>query len=85
MIDILHQLLKSTVIYLICWLEQLIEKSITVTRKKKDVRHKISSASETTQLDNQFHSVSVFADLKLFQQYSSIKQWTEDDWRVIVH
>ena len=85
MIDVLHQLLKSTVIYLIHWLEQLIEKSITVTRKKKDVRHKISNASETTQLNNQFCSVSVFADLKLFQQYSSVKQWTEDDWRVIIH
>ena len=48
MIDVLHQLFKSTVIYLIHWLEQLIEKSITVTRKKKDVRHKISNASEIT-------------------------------------
>ena len=85
MIDVLHQLLKSTVIYLIHWLEQLIEKSITVTRKKKDVRHKISSASEITQLDNQFCSVSAFTDLKLFQWYSSVKQWTEDDWRVIVY
>ena len=85
MINVLHQLLKNTVIYLIHWLEQLIEESITVTRKKKDVRHKISSASETTQLDNQFCSVSVFADLKLFQWYSSVKQWTEDDWRVIIH
>ena len=27
----------------------------------------------------------MFTDLKLFQWYSSVKQWTEDDWRVIIH
>ncbi len=82
---LLHQLLKGTVTYLVCWLKQLIKKSITVARKKKDIRHKISSASETTQLNHQFCSISAFAELKIFQRYSSIKQWTEVNWKAIVH
>jgi len=85
MIDVLHQLLKSTVTYLVHWLKQLIEKSITVARKKKDIRHKISSAPEATQLDHQFCSILTFAELKIFQRYSSIKQWTEADQKTIVH
>ncbi len=85
MIDVLHQLLKSTVTYLVHWLKQLIEKSITAARKQKDIRHKISSASETTQLDHQFCSISVFAELKIFQRYSSVKQWIKANWKTIVH
>jgi len=85
MIDVLHQLLKNTVTYLVHWLKQLIEKSITVTKKKKDIRHKISSAFEATQLNYQFCSILTFAELKIFQRYSSIKQWIKADWKAIVH
>ncbi len=84
MIDVLHQLLKGTVTYLVHWLKQLIEKSITVTKKKKDIRHKISSAPEVTQLDHQFHSILTFAELKIFQRYSSIKQWIRANQKIIV-
>jgi len=36
MIDILHQLLKDTVIYMLNWLDELIEKRIVASRKKKE-------------------------------------------------
>jgi hypothetical protein len=76
MIDVLHQLLKSTVTYLVHWLKQLIEKSITVARKKKDIRHKISSASEATQLDHQFCSISPLQNWR----FSEIQQHKTMNW-----
>jgi len=85
MIDVLHQLLKNTITYLVHWLKQLIEKSITAARKKKDIRHKISSASEATQLNHWFCSILAFAELKTFQRYSSVKQWIKADQKAIVH
>jgi len=39
MIGVLHQLLKKMITYMICWLKQLIEKSVLISKKKKKVRH----------------------------------------------
>lgn len=84
MIDILHQLLKGTVTYLVRWLAELIEESIVVSRKKKGVRYDVSSAPGAIQLDQRFRSIPLFTGMKTFQNYSSIKQWTGADRRAIV-
>ena len=85
MINVLHQLLKKTVTYLILWLELLIEESVSVRKKKKDVKDTVLNVSDMIQFDQQFHSVLIFSELKRFDKYSVIKQWTELNWKSIIH
>ena len=85
MINILHQLLKRTVTYLVLWLELLIEENVSVRRKKKDVRDTVLNVSDTIQFDQWFHFILVFSELKRFDKYSVIKQWTESDWKSVIH
>jgi hypothetical protein len=36
MIDVLHQLLKKMITYMVHWLEQLIEKSVLISKKEEE-------------------------------------------------
>jgi len=85
MIDILHQLLKDTIIYMLNWLDELIEKRIVASRKKKEYQLHINHAFDVAQLNEQFHNVSAFVELKIFTKYSIIKQWTTSNRKIMIH
>ena len=85
MIDILHQLLKDTVIYMLDWLDKLIEKRIVASRKKKKYQLHINHAFDVAQLNEWFHNVSAFIELKIFTKYSIIKQWTTSNRKIMIH
>ena len=84
MINVPHQLLKKTVTYLILWLELLIEESVLIRRKKKDVRNTVLSVFDMIQFNQWFCSVLIFSELKRHNKYSVIKQWTELNWKLVI-
>ncbi len=85
MIDILHQLLKDTVIYMLNWLDELIEKRIVASRKKKEYQLHINHAFDVAQLNERFCNVSAFVEFKIFTKYSIIKQWTTSNRKIVIH
>ncbi len=83
MIDILHQLLKDTVIYMLDWLDELIEKRIVAFRKKKEYQLHINHAFNVAQLNKRFRNVSAFVELKSLQSIASSNSerlWIERSW-----
>ncbi len=84
MIDILHQLLKDTVIYMLNWLNKLIEKRIVASRKKKEYQLHINHAFDVAQLNEWFHNVSAFVELKIFTKYNVIKQWITLNRKIMI-
>ncbi len=57
-------------------------------RLAKKRRHqgqlKLGQTSKLTQLDERFRAVPLFTDLKLFQYYSKVVQWTRNEQKGIV-
>ncbi len=84
-IDILHQLLKDTVIYMLDWLDELIEKKIVASRKKKEYQLHINYAFDVAQLNEWFCNVSAFVKLKMFTKYNVIKQCTTSNKKIMIH
>ncbi len=84
MIDILHQLLKDTVIYMLNWLNKLIEKRIVASRKKKEYQLHINHAFNVAQLNKWFCNVFAFIEFKIFTKYSVIKQWTTLNRKIMI-
>ena len=84
LVDILHQLLKGTVEHLLKWLGQTIADALPAARKSKGQKAKLKDASGMDQLDERFRAVPAFPDLKIYNQYSAVAQWTGKDRRSIV-
>ncbi len=84
MINVLHQLLKEIILYLMLWLSQIINESVCTSRRRKEIRLALNDASETAQLNQRFRVILSFKDMKKFVKYSMIKQWTDADWKSIV-
>ncbi len=84
MINMLHQLLKRIILYLMLWLSQIINKSVCTSQRRKEIRLALNDASETAQLNQRFHVILSFKEMKRFVKYSTIKQWTDADWKSIV-
>jgi hypothetical protein len=75
--DMLHQLLKGVLQYLIDWIKAHI--STTITRKRKrdgDGKIPLQDAGGTDQLDRRFRSVPQYPGLKVFSNFTCVKQWT---------
>ncbi len=85
MINILHQLLKDTVIYMLNWLDELIEKRIVASRKKKEYQLHINHAFNVAQLNKRFCNVFAFVELKIFTKYNIIKQWMTSNRKIVIH
>ncbi len=85
MINILHQLLKDTVIYMLDWLDKLIEKRIIAFRKKKEYQLHINYAFNVTQLNKWFYNVFAFIEFKIFTKYNIIKQWMTLNKRIMIY
>ncbi len=45
---------------------------------------KLGQTSKLTQLDERFRVVPLFTDLKLFQHYSKVVQWTKNEQKAMV-
>jgi len=84
MINVLHQLLKRIISYLMLWLSQIINKSLYTSWRRKKIRLALNDASETIQLNQRFRVISSFKDMKRFVKYNTIKQWTDADQKLIV-
>jgi hypothetical protein len=85
MINMLHQLLKKIILYLMLWLSQIINKNVYTSQRRKEIRLALNDASETAQLNQRFRVISSFKDMKRFVKYSMIKQWTDANWKSIVY
>ncbi len=85
MINMLHQLLKKIILYLMLWFSQIINESVYTSQKRKEIRLALNDASETAQLNQRFCIISSFKDMKRFVKYSTIKQWIDADWKSIVY
>ncbi len=84
MINVLHQLLKRIISYLMLWLSQIINESVCTSQRRKEIRLALNDASETAQLNQRFRVILSFKDMKRFVKYSTIKQWIDADWKSIV-
>ncbi len=85
MINVLHQLLKKIILYLMLWLSQIINESVCTSQRRKEIRLASNDASEKAQLNQRFHVISSFKDMKKFVKYSTIKQWTDADWKLMIY
>ncbi len=84
MINVLHQLFKRIILYLMLWLNQIINESVYTSQKRKEIRLALNNASETAQLNQRFRVILSFKDMKKFVKYSTIKQWTDANQKSIV-
>ena len=78
-INVLHQLFKRIILYLMLWFNQIINKSVCTSWRRKEIRLALNDASETVQLNQRFHVILSFKDMKRFIKYSTIKQWIDAD------
>ncbi len=86
MIDILHQLLKSTVMYLIQWLERIIKNiTSTISLKRKRDLQTIADTTHNVQLNQKFWVVLSYSELRRFHDFLFMKQWINVEQKTIVH
>ncbi len=86
MIDILHQLLKSTVMYLIQWLEMIIKNiTSTISLKKERDSQIIADTTHDVQLNQRFQVVLSYSKLRCFHDFLFMKQWINIKQKTIVH
>ncbi len=86
MINILHQLLKSTVMYLIQWLEMIIKNiTSTISLKRKRDSQTIADITHDVQLNQRFRVVFSYSELRRFHDFLFIKQWINVEQKTIVH
>ncbi len=83
-INMLHQLLKKIILYLMLWFSQIINESVCTSQRRKEIRLALNDASETAQLNQRFCVILSFKDMKRFVKYSTIKQWIDADQKLIV-
>ncbi len=74
MINVLYQLLRRIVSYVMLWFSQIINESVYTSQRRKEIRLALNDASETAQLNQRFHVISSFKDMKRFVKYNIIKQ-----------
>ena len=84
MINVLYQLLRRIVSYVMLWFSQIINESVYTSQRRKEIRLALNDASETAQLNQRFRFISSFKDMKRFIKYNTIKQWIDADWKLIV-
>ena len=87
--DILHQLYKSVVTNLVSWITKTIVKVsrprlLAMRRGHNGQLRLLEQTSKISQLDEQFRNVFLFPDLKLFQHYSKVVQWTGNKKKAMI-
>ena len=83
-VDILHQLHKGIMMHLISWIKLVLGNSTVSTTKRK--RGNLTSITQTRpleQLDYRFRQIPSFSGLKIFKNFSGVKQWTGVEQKAI--
>ncbi len=73
---------------LVSWITKTIMEVSIPKQLAKKQRHqgqlKLGQTSKLIQLDERFQAVPPFMDLKLFQHYSKVMQWTGNEQKAMV-
>ncbi len=82
MLNILHQLLKRVVdsTHMLQWLKTIIGAKFKGTRVKAGTTKSLQQANGTVLLDQRFRVVSSYPTLKIFKEYTEVKQWDESEY-----
>ena len=83
MMDILHQLLKGVVQYLIDWVKCYISETLTKKRKRAKESVMLRETRGLVQLDERFRDVPPYPGLRRFNNFSTVKQWTGVEQRAV--
>jgi hypothetical protein len=84
MIDILYQLFKSMMMHFLSWIQFLLKKKMLIKRRRREQTMRVTDLSDLDKLNVRFRKISFFIDLKIFQKFFKIKQWTKKEQKVIV-
>jgi hypothetical protein len=77
MIDILHQLFKSMMMHFLSWIQSFLKKKMSIRRRRKKQTIRMINLFDFEKLNVRFRKISSFIDLKIFQKFFEIKQWTK--------
>ena len=82
MLDILYQLLKGVVggIHMLQWLKNIVGAKFKRARVKAGAIRSLHQANETVLLDERFRYVPSYLTLKIFKEYSKVKQWDGSEY-----
>ena len=82
MLDILHQLLKRVVggTHMFQWLKTVIGAKFKGARVKAGATRSLQQANGTVLLDERFCAVLSYPTLKIFKEYSKVKQWDRSEY-----
>ncbi len=82
MLDIFHQLLKGMVggTHMLQCLKTIIEAKFKGVRVKADTTKSLQQANGTVLLDQRFYIVPSYLTLKIFKEYSEMKQWDGSEY-----
>ena len=83
MMDMLHQLLKGVVQYLIDWVKCYISETLTKKRKRAKESVMLRETRGLVQLDERFRDVPPYPGLRRFNNFSTVKQWTGVEQRAV--
>ncbi len=84
MIDILHQLFKKMIMHLLIWIQFLLKKKMWIRRRRREQTIRVIDLFDLDKLNARFRKIFSFIDLKIFQKFSEIKQWTKKKQTIIV-
>ena len=73
MTNVLHQLFKNAIMYLMNWIKTFLKIKMSIFRKRKNVAKKTSTCFDLNQLNVRFRRISKFTKLKRFQNFSNVK------------
>ena len=91
MLDILHQLLKGMVMRLVDWTTDLLgeeaagaQQSSKGGTKRKKITKLMENSHHALQLEHRFRQVLAFHEIKCFDHFSKVKQWTGNEQKAIM-
>jgi hypothetical protein len=84
MIDILHQLFKDMMMHILSWIQSLLKKKMSIKQRRREQTIRVIDLSNLDKLNARFRKISSFIDLKIFQKFFDIKQWTKEEQKIIV-
>ena len=87
MLDILHQLLKEVVgdTHMLQWLKNIVGAKFKGARVKAGATRSLHQANGTVLFDERFCCMPSHPTLKIFKEYSKVKQWDGSEYRAACH
>jgi hypothetical protein len=79
MMNVLHQMFKKMIMHLLNWIKLLLKKEMSTARKRKDDAFISFDFFDFDRLNARFRKISNFTSLKRFINFSSVKQWMNNE------